>query len=619
MSHPENSEDIKADILKLSIKKRMIALFFTLIFTFTLTVSVLVLQVVSRELKERTIKTEIQRAEITMNTIERYLLQIKNTAITILSDQNVEDQLVSNETDVNVLLNQFNALISTNIDNVFSIMAYDINEDNVLAAEYSTKTDNMIKLTTENASSGNFYLYKDHFHDIELLTYPCVLKRNFFDETIAYLAVNAHLYYMKTHVMPLSYSEDSFQFLLNDKNEIVFGSEYRRPESGSSDILILPFYGQENERIEYSNDVEDWAQNGITSLRAVEKDGFRLAEIAADTDNEYFTETVDGVKYLVLHTRSSAYGWTHIQYIPEREIFSSVRTIIYILMGATVFFTIVSLILAYFFSAQITRPIFKLTNMMENYKLGKKIDNKEMVESRNEFRYLFESYKSMIRRTEFLIDENFRMELNRKQTELKMVKSAIDPHFMYNILDSVHWLLKLGKTEKAIEVLHDFPRYLRNMLHTQEDFISVKSERETIENYCRLQRFFYSEKISHSIDIPEKIENYSIMPLLLQPIVENAYKYAFGEKDNCKIVVSGRLEGNVLEFTVTDNGKGIPEEELKQIIEKIGLFELNDDGQFFGLGSTDRRIKIQYGQQYGLQIESVYGEGTTVTITYPVI
>jgi two-component system sensor histidine kinase YesM len=418
--------------------------------------------------------------------------------------------------------------------------------------------------------------------------------------------------------MPKSYSENSYQFLLNDKNEIVFGSDYKNTNRSPSNILILPFYGEEEIEADFGSDVESWSPKGLISLKAAEKDGFRLEAISSMTDRNYTSETVDGVKYLVLYTKSSEYGWTHVQYIPEREIFSSVRTITYILVGATLFFTLVSLVLAYIFSAQITRPIFKLTNMMANYKLGKKLDNSEMVESRNEFRYLFESYKDMIRRTEFLIDDNFRMELNRKQMELKMVKSAIDPHFMYNILDSVHWLLKLGNTEKAMEVLHDFPRYLRNMLHTHEDFISVKSERETIENYCSLQRFFYNEEVGHKIDMPEEIENYSIMPLLLQPIVENAYKYAFGNRGDCEITVAGRLTDGVLEFKVTDNGKGIEPDRLDEIKERIANFEMTEGGKFFGLGSTDRRIKIQYGAQYGLTIESVFGEGTTVTITYPV-
>ena len=158
----------------------MIALFFTLIFSFSITVSILVLQVVSSELKERTIKMEIQRAESTMINIENYLLQIKNTAITLLSDQNVEDQIVSTDTDVTVLQNHFSGIMSTNFDNVFSIIAYDINEDKLIATAYDTRTDNMMRLLKENAGSGEFYLYKDHFNNSDLLAYPCILKKKLF-------------------------------------------------------------------------------------------------------------------------------------------------------------------------------------------------------------------------------------------------------------------------------------------------------------------------------------------------------------------------------------------------------------------------------------------------------
>lgn len=607
--------------MKLSIKKRMIAIFFILIFTFSLTVTILVLRVVSTELKERTIKMEIQRAENTMADIENYLLQIKNTAISILSDQNVEDQLDSPETDSTVLLNHFQGIMSTNFDNVFSIFTYDVNEDNMLATDSAYRVEEMMSIIIENSGHGRFYLIKDYFNQTSLLVYPCVLKKNFFNETIAYLSINAHLYYMKSQVMPKSYSENSYQFLINEDNQIVFGSDYKKTDRMGRDILILPYYSDESSNVEHENDVEDWEKSAKIALEATKKDGFDLARIASKAKGNFFSETVNGIKYLVLFTESKEYGWSHIQYIPEKEIFSSVRTITYILLGTTFLFTLISLILAYFFSAQITKPIFKLTNMMANYRLGRKIDNKEMTVSNNEFRYLFESYKDMIRRTEYLIDENFRMELSRKQMELKMVKSAIDPHFMYNILDSVHWLIKLGQTEKAMEVLHDFPRYLRNMLHTHEDFISVKSERETIENYCRLQRFFYNDKISHKIDIPEEIENYSIMPLLLQPLVENAYKYAFKDKKcgDCFIFITGTLKGDLLEFQVSDNGVGITEDKLKEINEKIVQFEMTDTGQFFGLGSTDRRIKIQYGEKYGVTIQSTPGKGTIVTVGYPIV
>jgi len=607
--------------LKLSIKKRMIAIFFILIFTFSLTVTILVLRVVSTELKERTIKMEIQRAENTMADIENYLLQIKNTAISILSDQNVEDQLDSPETDSTVLLNHFQGIMSTNFDNVFSIFTYDVNEDNMLATDSAYRVEEMMSIIIENSGHGRFYLIKDYFNQTSLLVYPCVLKKNFFNETIAYLSINAHLYYMKSQVMPKSYSENSYQFLINEDNQIVFGSDYKKTDRMGRDILILPYYSDESSNAEHENDVEDWEKSAKIALEATKKDGFDLARIASKAKGNFFSETVNGVKYLVLFTESKEYGWSHIQYIPEKEIFSSVRTITYILLGTTFLFTLISLILAYFFSAQITKPIFKLTNMMANYRLGRKIDNKEMTVSNNEFRYLFESYKDMIRRTEYLIDENFRMELSRKQMELKMVKSAIDPHFMYNILDSVHWLIKLGQTEKAMEVLHDFPRYLRNMLHTHEDFISVKSERETIENYCRLQRFFYNDKISHKIDIPEEIENYSIMPLLLQPLVENAYKYAFKDKKcgDCFIFITGTLKGDLLEFQVSDNGVGITEDKLKEINEKIVQFEMTDTEQFFGLGSTDRRVKIQYGEKYGVTIQSTPGKGTIVTVGYPIV
>jgi two-component system sensor histidine kinase YesM len=105
----------------------------------------------------------------------------------------------------------------------------------------------------------------------------------------------------------------------------------------------------------------------------------------------------------------------------------------------------------------------------------------------------------------------------------------------------------------------------------------------------------------------------------LQPIVENSYKYAFKECNDCKIKISGRLNGSVLEFCVSDNGIGIEPEKLEEIKEKISQFEMTEAGQYFGLGSTDRRIKIQYGRQYGLSIESTYLKGTKVTFRYPIV
>lgn len=600
-----------------SIRSKTFIIFFVLIITFSLTISVLVSKVVSDELKDRTSRMELQRAKSAMLIIENYLIQIKNTAISIMADKNLAEELVSENTDGKIVQNNFQSMMNVNFTNIFSIFLYDINEDKLLVTDYESKVDELMPYAMEQAGSGKFYLIKDHYFNAQLLIYPCVIRKDLFEEPIAYFTINAHLYYMKQQVILDDYSDNTILLILNDGNQIIFGSDYKNTDKMDRDVLILPDYS--DGKTQFGKDsIEIWDTQSKTSLDALEEDGFNVVEDLQNKNN-YSIKKINGTEYLIIPTMSEKFGWSTIKYMPTADIFKSIRIITYILLGTTFLFTSISLFIAYLFSGKITKPIFILTSMMESYKIGRKLSKKEVILKDKEFKYLFESFRDMVERTEYLVNENYSMKLNKKQMELKVIKSVIDPHFLYNILDSIHWLLRLGKIDKAMEVLHDFPKLLRNMLHTNQDFITVGVAKETTEYYCKLQRFFYNDEIDYYIGIPYELETYPIMPLLIQPLIENAYKYAFEDGEYGHISIIGEMKDNCLIFTISDNGNGISSEELNNIKNSVKNFEVTNDGQYFGLGNVDQRIKIQYGQEYGVKISSVLGKGTSVLIRYPVI
>lgn len=601
-----------------SIRNKLVISISSIVLIFALFVSLLIVLIVSNELKQRLLSLEQERANYTLKNIDNNLHEMRNTAVNIVSNNLLYEELVNNSATYETVSTHLNNINSVNAKLLLDIFFTDVNRTIKVATSNVNYTNEQIEFAIENPYDLEFNFVRNN----KLVSYiilPYLIRKKPYKEDLAYYSVTCNMYYFWENINTYHQYDNSIIFILSNKDSVVLGTDYLDEDSENRKDIKLPYYDAVN--IENDEKLIKYDSKSRLITDKIKKDGYDLLKYNSIEDGSE-TININGTKYIVIHTTSEKYKWKLIQYIPQKEFFKSSRAITMTIISGTIIFTLLSLGVAYVLSNKITSPIFSLKRLMENYELGNDDIISDLMLRNDEFKYLYDSYVAMIMRTEGLINDNYLISLNKKKVELKMIKSSIDPHFMYNILDSIYWLIRLDKKEKNLELVQAFTKYLRTMLHSQSEFITVAVQCEAIDNYCKLQNMFYNDNIRHIIDIPEELYFYSIMPLLLQPIAENAYKYAFNKstrnKDNV-IRISGEKVEDCLIFKVSDNGVGIEPDRLNDIIFNVKKFQITNDGMYFGLGSVNERIRIQYEDDYGVNITSTVGIGTTVSITFPVV
>ena len=238
-----------------------------------------------------------------------------------------------------------------------------------------------------------------------------------------------------------------------------------------------------------------------------------------------------------------------------------------------------------------------------------------------EIQKLNTSVNQMIKKIGQLVDDIRVEEINLRAAELRLLQEQINPHFLYNTLDNIIWLAESGEDEEVVKMVSSLSSFFRTTLSKGRDYITVAEEREHIESYLSIQKFRYRDILSYDIDFEDEILDNSILKLTLQPIVENALYHGIKNKRGMgHIQIDGRRNGENIEFTVADNGIGMREEEVEHLRNVIsGLVSDDRSGGGFGLFNVNQRLELNYGSEYGLNIESSYNVGTTITVKIPAV
>lgn len=237
----------------------------------------------------------------------------------------------------------------------------------------------------------------------------------------------------------------------------------------------------------------------------------------------------------------------------------------------------------------------------------------------NEVEMLEQSFNSMVGQVEELVANVKREQINLRRTELKLLQAQINPHFLYNTLDAIMWMAEDGQSKEVVEMVEALSDFFRVSLSKGRDYITLKEEGIHVKSYLQIQQFRYADLLEYEIDIPRELEEYTILKLTLQPIVENAIYHGIKQKrERSKVIIKGRYTENKIILMVEDNGIGIQEKELEQIRINLDKENIESTNKGFGLINVHARIRLNYGKQYGLKIESTYGVGTKVTVTYPI-
>ena len=237
-----------------------------------------------------------------------------------------------------------------------------------------------------------------------------------------------------------------------------------------------------------------------------------------------------------------------------------------------------------------------------------------------EIEVLNKSFNQMVEKIGNLVEDIHTEELNLRAAELRVLQEQINPHFLYNTLDNIIWLAESKKTDEVVMMVSSLSTFFRTSLSKGREFVSVKEETEHIRSYLEIQQFRYRDILDYEIAIPEEYYGYEVIKLTLQPLVENALYHGIKNKrGKGHITVSAERCADVLIFKVKDNGIGMDKQRIAEVcamLKEAGNTKKENDG--FGLFNVNQRIQLHYGTEYGLKVQSTYGEETEVWVRIPV-
>ncbi len=277
--------------------------------------------------------------------------------------------------------------------------------------------------------------------------------------------------------------------------------------------------------------------------------------------------------------------------------------------------------ISYYISQSITRPVRELSKITEKVARGD-LSVRAGIETGSEIAVLSKSFNEMIDRVSRLLDQVRVEQESLRRAELELLQSQINPHFLYNTLDTIVWLAEAGDQARVVSMVGSLSKFFRASLGQGKDQVTIKDELDHVRSYLEIQQVRYQDILDYSIDVPEELYDSPVPKITLQPLVENALYHGIKNKrGRGNISITGKSENGCIYIYIEDNGMGMTPERLERVSEKMndpGVFETAEDkGDVFGLSNVNERIKLIFGSRYGIHIDSVYGEGTTVTILLP--
>lgn len=330
-------------------------------------------------------------------------------------------------------------------------------------------------------------------------------------------------------------------------------------------------------------------------------------------------KNIKGKDYQIMDNTSPYTAWNTIGVFPLDETLKVAASIKYYSLFIAVITLILAEILAIFFTRSIVSPIRKLRMLMKrtqegdlNVYFNNKYDD--------EIGELGTSFNTMIKEIKNLVNLVQIEEKSKRKAEISVLQAQIKPHFLYNTLDTIHWMAKEHKATDIVEIISSLTNLLRIGLNSGNESIKLKDEIKHVESYLMIQKVRYEDKLNYKIEVDDDILDYTVIKLILQPLVENAIYHGIKEKrGKGDITIFGKIEDNKIHLKVMDNGIGINKERLQEINGLLRKSSLASNKIGYGIFNVNERIRLNYGEEFGLVYSSQYNEGTTVDIWHPLL
>ncbi|MGN0413099.1 MAG: sensor histidine kinase [Lachnospiraceae bacterium] len=303
--------------------------------------------------------------------------------------------------------------------------------------------------------------------------------------------------------------------------------------------------------------------------------------------------------------------------LPESIMFAKIYEIRSKMIGILICAIIITMVFAGVIYYLFQKRMKALFQSMEAVQQGN-LTAAKVSDRQDEIGRIMNAFHEMCEQLNRYVEQVYLSEIQRKNAEINALQTQIDPHFLYNTLESIKAKALLSGDDDAAEMITILGNMFRWSSKTGKKVASLEEELEYVKNYLTLQSYRYNQQLDISIDVKEEYLDYMVPKLILQPIIENVIKHALDGIEGNKLVgIYARKKDAVLEITVYDNGRGIPKEQLEELWKRLS--ENNqDEFESIGIQNVNQRLKLMYGAEYGLKIQSIENQGTAVKILLPV-
>jgi len=307
----------------------------------------------------------------------------------------------------------------------------------------------------------------------------------------------------------------------------------------------------------------------------------------------------------VSHDSDLVTGWGYVQ-----VTYAVIGLVMFVVLG----------FITNFISQGITRPVHQLQEIMRSVETGEfKVAGE--LKATDEIRELAREYDIMVSRIRDLMNANAREQELKRKSDLRALQAQIDPHFLYNTLDSIVWMAEMDKSPEVVKMTSALSRLFRTSISRGRELIRLRDELDHVRNYLTIQKMRYEDKFHYNIAVDDSLLDLTVLKIILQPLVENAiYHGVRGASYTGLIEIGGALEDDLLRLWVRDNGVGMDVAELEALLRHLSLpvgESADSNRQGLGVRNVHERIRLYFGPDYGLEIQSEPEKGTTIHCRLP--